>query len=96
MSTKPILWLSNLELPFKVQADALDRALGGVLVQEGHPVAFESRKLNGGKQRYNMHEKEMTVVIHYLQQCLHYLLVSIFTVVTSNVANTIMPLPSPW
>ncbi|RVW75511.1 Transposon Tf2-2 polyprotein [Vitis vinifera] len=46
MSTEPVLRLPDLELPFEVQTDASDRALGGVLVQEGHPVAFESR--NGG------------------------------------------------
>ncbi|RVW60334.1 Transposon Tf2-2 polyprotein [Vitis vinifera] len=67
---------------------ASDRALGGVLVQEGHLVAFESRKLNNAEQRYSTHEKEMTAVVHCLQQWRHYLLGSIFTVVTDNVANT--------
>ena len=57
-------------------------------MQEGHPVAFESRKLNGAEQRYSTHEKEMTAVVHYLQQWRHYLLSGIFTVVTDNVANT--------
>ena len=88
ISSEPVLQLPNLELPFEVQTDASDRALGGVLMQEGHPVAFESRKLNGAEQRYSTHEKEMTVVIHCLQQWRHYLLGSIFTVVTDNVANT--------
>ena len=46
ISTEPVLRLPDLDLPFEVQTDASDRALGGVLVQEGHPVAFESRKLN--------------------------------------------------
>ena len=68
ISLEPVLRLPNLELPFEVQTDASYRALGGVLVQEGHPVAFESRKLNGAEQRYNTHEKEMTAVIHCLQQ----------------------------
>ena len=88
ISSEPVLRLPNLELPFEVQTDASDRALGGVLVQEGHPVAFESRKLNGAEQRYSTHEKEMTAVIHCLQQWRHYLLGSIFIVVTDNVANT--------
>ncbi|RVW30894.1 Transposon Tf2-12 polyprotein [Vitis vinifera] len=62
ISTEPVLRLPDLDLPFEVQTDASDRALGGVLVQEGHPVAFESRKLNNAEQRYSTHEKEMTVV----------------------------------
>ena len=57
-------------------------------MQEGHPVAFESRKLNGAEQRYSTHEKEMTAVVHCLQQWRHYLLGGIFTLVTDNVANT--------
>ena len=88
ISKEPVLQLPNLDLPFEVQTDALDKALGGVLVQEGHPVAFESRKLNGEEQRYSTHEKYMTAVVHCLQQWRHYLLGGIFTVVTDNVANT--------
>lgn len=40
-SIEPMLWLGNLDLPFEFQTNALDKALGGVLVQEGHPMAFE-------------------------------------------------------
>ena len=88
ISTEPVLRLPDLDLPFEVQTDASNKALGGVLVQEGHSMAFESKKLNNAEQRYSTHEKEMTVVVHCLQQWRHYLLGSIFTVVTDNVANT--------
>ena len=88
ISTKPVLRLPDLDLPFKVQKNASNRALGGVLVQEGHPMEFESRKLNSVKQKYSTHEKEMTIVVHCLQQWRHFLLRSIFIVVTDNVANT--------
>ena len=88
ISTKPVLRLPDLDLPFKVQKNASNRALGGVLVQEGHPIEFESRKLNSVKQKYSTHEKEMTIVVHCLQQWRHFLLRSIFIVVTDNVANT--------
>ena len=62
ITSEPVLRLPDLELPFEVHTDGSDRALGGVLVQEGHPVAFESRKLCAAEQRYIAHEKEMTAV----------------------------------
>ena len=46
--------------------DASDKAIDGVLVQEGHPIAFKSRKLNDAEQKYSTHEKEMTLVVHCL------------------------------
>ena len=86
--SEQVLRLLDLELSFEVHTDASDRALGGVLVQEGHLIAFESRKLDAAKQRYNTHEKEMIVVIHCLETWKHYLMGTRFTVVTDNVANT--------
>lgn len=71
-----------------MHTDASDRAIGGVLIQNKHPVAYESRKLKDCEQRYTTHEKEMTAVVHCLQTWRHYLLGTKFTVVTDNVANT--------
>ena len=58
--------LPDFELPFEVHTDALDWALGGVLVQDEHIVAFESQKLDAVEQRYNNLEKEMTTVVKLL------------------------------
>ncbi|KMT15603.1 hypothetical protein BVRB_3g059490 [Beta vulgaris subsp. vulgaris] len=73
---------------FKVNVDASDRAIGGVLIQDGHPVAFESRKLEGVEQRYTTHEKEMVAVMHCLRVWREYLLGPKFIVKTYNLANT--------
>lgn len=80
--------LPDFDLPFEVHTDASDYAVGGVLVQEDHPVAFESRKLNPAEQRYSAHEKEMVAVLHCLQIWRVYLLGMKFVVKTDNVANT--------
>ena len=48
-------------------------------------LRVESRK---SEQRYSVHEKEMAVVVHYLDTWGHYLLGTKFIVMTDNVANT--------
>lgn len=40
--------------------DAFELAISGVLVQDGHPIAYERRKLNDTEWRYTVQEKEMT------------------------------------
>ena len=87
ITLEPVLRLPNLELSIEVHTDASDRALQSVMVQERHPVAFESQKLDATEQRFT-HEKEMNVVIHCLETWKHYLMRTRFTVVTDNVANT--------
>ncbi|KAK3032252.1 hypothetical protein RJ639_037426 [Escallonia herrerae] len=39
---------------FEVQTDVSDFAIGGMLMQEGHPIAFESRKLNDTERKYTV------------------------------------------
>ncbi|KAL0303558.1 UNVERIFIED_CONTAM: Serine/threonine-protein kinase D6PKL1 [Sesamum radiatum] len=83
--TQPVLKLPEFDRLFEVQVDASDQALGGVLVLDKHPVAFENRTLKDVKLRYSTHEKEMTVVVHCLDAWWFYLLGTEFTVVTDNV-----------
>ncbi|KAK3035518.1 hypothetical protein RJ639_033977 [Escallonia herrerae] len=66
--------------------NASDFALGGVLMQECHPVAYENRKLNEAERRYTTHEKELFAVVHCLRVWRHYLLGSSFIVRTDNTA----------
>ncbi|XP_022843217.1 uncharacterized protein LOC111366751 [Olea europaea var. sylvestris] len=59
MWTNLILALPNMTKPLEVHIDASYFALGGVLMQEGHPIAYETRKLNQTERRYSAHEKEL-------------------------------------
>lgn len=59
-----------------------------VLVQNNHPVAFESGILNLMEQRYSTHEKRMVVVFHCLQAWRVYLLGTKFVVKMISVTNT--------
>lgn len=69
MSTDPVLVLPDVITPFEVQTDASDFALGGVLMQDGHPEAERS-----GERGYTAHEKELLAVVHCLRVWRHYLL----------------------
>jgi hypothetical protein len=84
----PLLRTPNERLPYKVVMDAFNLGLGDVLLQEGHPVASESRKLNSAELNYNITEKEMLAVVHALRVWRCYLEGANFTVYTDHVSNT--------
>jgi hypothetical protein len=63
----PMLKLPNFDKEFEIHSDASDFAIGGVLVQDGRPVAFESKKLGETERRWPTHKKEMWAVIHCLK-----------------------------
>jgi hypothetical protein len=42
----PVLKLPDFDQNFEIHSDASNFAIGGILVQEGRPVAFESKKLS--------------------------------------------------
>lgn len=42
---KLVLALPNFSEPFVLECNASEERIGEVLMQKGHPVAFESRKL---------------------------------------------------
>ena len=57
LCTTPIPMLPDLHQPFKIDTDTLDYALGAVITQSGHPVAFHSETFNENIRRYSMYEK---------------------------------------
>ena len=88
VTKEPVLVLPNHDLPFEVHTDAFDFAIGGVLMQAEHPIAFECQKGNDTEQRYTIQEKKMIAVVHCLRTWRHYLLGSKFVVKTDNVPTS--------
>lgn len=79
--------MSDYGKPFEVHTDASGFAIGGVLMQEEHPISYESRKLNDTKRQYTIQEKEMTAIVHCLRTWRHYLLGSHFLIKTNNATS---------
>jgi len=67
-TTELVLVISDLDRKMRVEADALDFAIGGVLSMkyEGkrwRPVAYISKSLNEVERNYEIYDKEMLVII---------------------------------
>ena len=48
--------------------DASDLKLGAVILQEGHPISYHSRKLNLGQRRYTATEKYLLSIVKTLEE----------------------------
>ncbi|MCO5594117.1 hypothetical protein L7F22_048138 [Adiantum nelumboides] len=82
--SQPVLALPDLSKPFEVQCDACGDCLGAVLLQEGHAIAYESRRLSSDEQILGIYEKELLAVLHALDSWKHYLLGTPFILRTDH------------
>ena len=70
------LALSDPDDEFEVTTDASEDAktVEAILTQNGHPVAYESIKLNSYQLNYSVHDKEMCAIMHALERWRPFLL----------------------
>ena len=58
------LKLPDFTKPFELVTDASKHHVGGILVQEGRPVAFESSLLNATQQNWPTHDRELFALVY--------------------------------
>ncbi len=71
--------------PFEVHTNASDFAIGGVLMQDGHPITFENNKLCGAQLQWPIDE-ELYAIVCSLKTWQHYLGMHKIKVFTDNIS----------
>ena len=84
LTSAPILRIVDPNKEFVVCTDACNDGLGGVLNQEGHVIAYESRKLKIHEKNYATYDLELAAVIHALKMWCHHLIGRKIIVMTDN------------
>lgn len=77
LASAPILRLPDFSKMFKLQTDASDTGLGGVLMQEhegiNFPIAYASRKLSDQERNYAVVERECLAIVWAIEKFKNYL-----------------------
>lgn len=78
ITSKPVLVILNDHGQFRLEADASNYAIGGVLSQfqddKWHPVAFFSKSLNNTERNYKIYDKELMAIMTCLSEWRQYLM----------------------
>jgi hypothetical protein len=80
----PMLKITNPEADFLVCTVSCKEGLGGVLMQEGKVICYESRKLNEHEVNYVTHDLELATIMHALKMWRYYLLGRKFVLMTDH------------
>ncbi|XP_062109432.1 uncharacterized protein LOC133820560 [Humulus lupulus] len=84
MTNTPVLRLPDFSKEFVIETDASSVGIGGVLMQEGHPVAFFSKKLGPHFAGASAYSREMRAIIEVVTKWRQYLLGRHFTIRTDH------------
>ena len=77
-------------IPFVIETDASDFSISATLNEDGHPVAFHSRTLQGSELSHSSIEKEAQAIVEATEHWKHFLLGRYFTLITDQKSVSFM------
>lgn len=68
LTSAPVLRLPNFDLPFIIESDACGTGVGAVLMQEGRPIVYFSKKLGPRMINSSTYKKELYAITEAVQK----------------------------
>jgi hypothetical protein len=84
LTTVLVLTQPDIEKPFDVYCDASGTGIKGVLMQDGHAIAYTLRQLRRHEEHYSTYDLELLVIVHILKVWRHYLLGNLVHIYTDH------------
>ncbi|MEE4247257.1 MAG: RNase H-like domain-containing protein [Kangiellaceae bacterium] len=79
LAAYPVIRIFDPAKRTTLTTDASEKAVSGILTQDGHPVLYLSRRLTSAEQNYSNIEREALAVVWATQRARHFLLGAKFT-----------------
>lgn len=94
LTSPPILANPNFELPFSIETDSSDLAVGAVLTQQINGqrrcIAYFSKKLSTTQRKYSATERECLAMLMAIEHFRHFVDATKFTIITDAMSLTFL------